>query len=78
MTLEQQKYYFIQYWASTNPIILMEDELKDVLFKVYCEVDKTIPENYGENRLFLLNKKYKQRILKGREENETRKICVVR
>ena len=65
MNEEELKYYFIQYWYNTNPAILMEDELKNALFKIYCEVEKTIPKG-GENRLFLLSKIYKQRILKGK------------
>lgn len=39
-------------------------DLKNVLFRIYREVEKTIPE--CEERLFILCKKYKERILMGK------------
>ncbi|MGB4269048.1 MAG: hypothetical protein WBK20_07690 [Spirochaetota bacterium] len=66
MTEEELKHYFIQYWYCTNPSILMIDDLKNVLFNIFCEVEKTVPIKVGEHRLEIIFKLYKQRILKGK------------
>jgi hypothetical protein len=75
MTEEELKHYFIQYWYCTNPSILMCDELKGVLFNIFCEVEKTVPIKVGEHRLEIIFKLYKlcvfsfvERILKGRTQ----------
>ena len=68
MSKEELEHYFIQYWYCTNPSILMCDELKGVLFNIFCEVEKTVPIKVGEHRLEIIFKLYKQRILKGRTQ----------
>ena len=61
----EERYYFIQYWACTNPKILTFDDLREILYKIWQEVWEKYENYIGENKLFLICKKYKERVLNG-------------
>lgn len=71
--MQEVRYYFIQYWACTNPEILTFDNLRETLYKIWEECWNSFSNCEYEGFLFDLGKKYKQRILKGVSKNERTK-----
>lgn len=62
------RYYFIQYWATTNPKILTFDGLREALYEIYLEIWEKVP-NWKENKIVIVNNRFKQRVLAGRQCN---------
>jgi len=67
MRHKQCKYYFCRFWVFENPLILADEKMRKVLFKIWREVWKHFNMYQGEDRLRLITKRYKQRILKGKQ-----------
>lgn len=66
--MKEARYYFIQYWACTNPEILTFDDLRETLYQIWEEIWQKFESYIGEDKLFKIGKCYKQRILKGKEQ----------
>lgn len=66
--MKEVRYYFIQYWACTNPEILTFDDLRETLYQIWEEIWQKFESYIGEDKLFKIGKCYKQRILKGKEQ----------
>lgn len=66
--MQEVRYYFIQYWACTNPEILTFDDLRETLYQIWEEIWQKFESYIGEDKLFKIGKCYKQRILKGKEQ----------
>ena len=56
---------FIQYWFCTNKKVLMINELKDALYKIWLEVVEKFKNYNLEDKWFRVGDYYKERIIKG-------------
>ena len=65
--MEAMEHYFLQFWAITNPVLLTYDDLRKELYRIWCEIYETVP--VCEQRLFIVGKLYRERVLKGAAEN---------
>ena len=66
--LEEQEEMFVQYWFNTSRKILMLNELKDTLFRIWSEVCEKFSDYNYEDKWFRIGDFYKERITKGETE----------